>query len=40
MVSVASETQLSSIISNLARSVIGATSVALKAVAVEKARNR
>ena len=40
MVSVASEMQLSSTISNLAGSVSGATSVALKAVAVEKARNR
>ena len=40
MASVASEMQLSSIISNLARAVSGATSVVLNAVAVEKARNK
>ena len=40
MASVASEMQLSSIISNLARAVSGMTSVVLNAVAVEKARNR
>jgi hypothetical protein len=38
--SVASEMQLSSIISNLARAVSGVTSVVLNAVAVEKARKR
>ena len=40
MASVASEMQLSSIIRSLARAVSGAASVALNAVAVEKARNR
>ena len=40
MASVASEMQLSSITSSFARAVSGAASVALNAVAVEKARNR